>query len=85
MPRPRTTDREIRAKFLKKAIERARIDLGIDGSDFDTYQYLGERQSTYSMHKKDPLKSLGFEKAIDYAEKYRFTARELLDIFGMQL
>lgn len=79
------TDRELRAKALKKAIQRSRIDLGIDKSDFDTYQYLGERQSTYSTHKKDPYKSYGFEDAVDLAKRMRFTASEILDIFGMKI
>ena len=84
MPRPRTSYRDIRVKALKKAIARSRIDLGLK-NDIEASQYMGEPTSSYSRHMKDPLKSYGFEKAIECSERYRFTANEILDIFGMKL
>lgn len=83
MPRVRITDRELRSKALKKAIARSQIDLGLK-NDLETSQYLGEAQSTYSKHKKDPLKSYGFEDAAGLAKRMRFTANEILAIFGFQ-
>lgn len=83
MPRPRTTDRDLRSRALKIAIARSQIDLGLKNG-FQMMEYLGEPKSTYGRRKRDPYKEYGYEKAVNHARKMRLTASEILDIFGFK-
>ncbi len=75
--------RKERERALLRALERSRADLGIK-EDQEAAARLGRTPKQYYSRKKNPFHGFGFEEAVNTASKMGFTAKEVLDIFGIK-